>query len=100
MAGKCYSDFIDSGFMAKGLRMFKSLVVKNFRGFKDVKVDRLSRVTLFVGHNNIGKTAVLESLFLLLGGQNPQLTMTINVFRGIDAFVPDPNDLWGWLFRD
>lgn len=41
-----------------------SLRIQNFRRFKDLTIDRLGRVNLIVGKNNVGKTALLESIWL------------------------------------
>ncbi len=62
--------------------MFRSVHVKNFRVITDLKIDGLSRVNLFVGHNACGKTTVLESLFFLIGATNPKLPLSVNTFRG------------------
>ncbi|MHC4741789.1 MAG: AAA family ATPase [Planctomycetota bacterium] len=41
--------------------MISSLEITSFRGFKALSVDDLSRVNLFVGKNNSGKTTILEA---------------------------------------
>jgi len=41
-----------------------SLRIQNFRTFKDLTIDRLGRVNLIVGKNNVGKTALLEALWV------------------------------------
>lgn len=41
-----------------------SLQIQNFRTFKDLTIDRLGRVNLIVGKNNVGKTALLEALWI------------------------------------
>ena len=41
-----------------------SLRIQNFRTFKDLTIDRLGRVNLIVGKNNVGKTALLEALWI------------------------------------
>lgn len=41
-----------------------SLEIRNFRAFHDLKIDRLGRINLFVGKNNVGKTSLLEALQL------------------------------------
>ena len=78
--------------------MFKSVSIKRFRGFKDFRTESFDRFNLFLGRNNAGKTALLESIFLLLGPTNPRLPLTLSAFRGIEQFRIDPEDLWGWLF--
>ena len=41
-----------------------SLEIKNFRAFKHLRIEKLGRVNLFVGKNNVGKTSVLEALWI------------------------------------
>lgn len=42
----------------------KSLLIRNFRLFKELKINRLGRVNLVVGKNNSGKTCLLEALMV------------------------------------
>lgn len=65
--------------------MYKSFEVRNFRCFRRLKVAGLTRVNLIAGVNNIGKTALLEALFIHCGAYNPSLTLRLNAFRGIDV---------------
>jgi predicted ATPase len=44
--------------------MLNSLYIKNFRLFKELKIEHLGQVNLFVGKNNSGKTCLLEALYL------------------------------------
>lgn len=48
--------------------MYKSLHIQNFRGFRNLEIPDLAPVTLITGPNNVGKTAVLEALFLHSSG--------------------------------
>ena len=43
----------------------KNFSVKQFRGIRDLNVDKLGDVNLIVGDNNSGKTSVLEAIMLL-----------------------------------
>lgn len=77
--------------------MLKSLEIRNFRGFKNLTIEKLQRVNLITGRNNTGKTALLEAVYWLMGGeqQAPQ------GFPG--ALRPtSPQDqvenFWRWLF--
>ena len=78
--------------------MFSSLSLDRFRGFQKLRVEPLDRINLFLGKNNVGKTALLEAVFLLVGPTNPELPLSISGFRGIEQARHDPEDLWGWLF--
>ncbi len=44
--------------------LLPSLEVTNFRAFRHLRIERLARVNLIVGKNNVGKTSVLEALWL------------------------------------
>ena len=48
----------------------KKLEITNFRGLRDVSLDNLGLVNVLVGGNNVGKTTVLEAVFLLTGNGN------------------------------
>jgi len=65
--------------------MYKSFEVRNFRCFKHLVISHLERINLIAGKNNVGKTALLEALFIHCGAYNPELTMRINTFRGIET---------------
>lgn len=41
-----------------------SLHIVNYRAFRDLHITHLGRVNLFVGRNNIGKTSLLEAIWL------------------------------------
>jgi hypothetical protein len=50
-----------------------SFEVKGFRAFKDLRIERLGRVNLIVGKNNVGKTSLLEAIQLYASQGNPAL---------------------------
>lgn len=80
--------------------MLRSLNVKNFRLFDDLNISRFDQINLIAGKNNVGKTALLETIFLLLGAGNSSLAFRINLLRGIKSVLLDPNEIWGWLFNN
>lgn len=61
--------------------MIEKVEIKNFRGIHHGRIDGLSRVNLFFGKNNCGKSSLLEALFLVCGQSNPLLPETINAMR-------------------
>jgi len=71
--------------------MLKSLRIRNYRGFEDLTIERLGRINLITGRNNVGKTSLLESLYLLSGGANPQSIIDANVVRGSVAISGSPD---------
>ena len=79
--------------------MLKSLHIKNFRGFRDLKIDSLKRVNLITGQNNTGKTGVLEALVLLLGDPDSnQRQLLPNLFRAAGGDYKE--SFWKWLFNN
>lgn len=88
--------------------MLKRLEIRNFRVFKALKIDRLSRMNLIAGRNNAGKTSLLEAIFLLAGAGNTQMAINAHVIRGLDPSAdgktawqqPVDETFWKQLFSD
>lgn len=80
--------------------MYTRFEVLNFRGFDHLVIEPLARVNLLAGKNNVGKTALLEALFLHIGAHNPELPLRVNALRGIERFPVQPDEVWGWFFYD
>ena len=76
--------------------------IKNFRCFKDFSMDSFERINLIGGKNNVGKTTLLEALFLLLGMTNSSNILRINAWRGVETYDGDSasirETLWNHLF--
>src|SRR3989442_15338002 len=47
-----------------GTLILNSLEIRNFRAFRDLKIEHLGRVNLLVGKNNVGKTSLIEAIQL------------------------------------
>jgi AAA15 family ATPase/GTPase len=60
---------------------FKNIEIKNFRGIEHLMIDDFSRVNVFLGQNNSGKSSVLEAILLLAGMSNPDLPLSLNKAR-------------------
>lgn len=80
--------------------MFTKFTIKNFRCFENLTFEKISRLNLIGGMNNVGKTSLLEALFLILGANIPDLSLRLNMFRGIEQFSNDYETMWGWLFNN
>lgn len=57
--------------------LLKNLEIRSFRGFRHLKIERLGRVNLIVGKNNVGKTALLEALRLYGSRGSPNVIWEI-----------------------
>ena len=79
--------------------MYHSFTIKNFRCFRDLTLEPLERVNLITGKNNVGKTALLEALWLHVGVNTPDLPLRLNMLRSGQT-IADVVEVWGWLFFD
>ena len=70
--------------------MITELIISNFRHIKRLTVAPLGRVTLIGGRNGVGKTALLEALWLFSGSNRPGLAMAVDKFRGVSEML-EPN---------
>lgn len=66
--------------------MIKKFSIRNFKCFRQITIKSWERINLIAGDNNVGKTALLEALWLHEGAHNAQLAFNVQRFRGIDAF--------------
>jgi AAA15 family ATPase/GTPase len=81
--------------------MLNSLHIKNFRGFRDLKIEPLKRVNLLTGQNNTGKTGVLEALTLLLDEPDPNGKFSNNLPNLFRIAGGEWNEnFWKWLFNN
>jgi len=78
--------------------MLQSFTVRNFRTFRDLTVEPLKRVNLIAGKNNVGKTALLEALYLASGPNVPELTVQIAQLRRLDVRTSSGEEVWSGLF--
>jgi hypothetical protein len=76
--------------------MIEELVLENFRGFRSLVLKGLKPVNLIVGHNNTGKTSLLEGI--LLACQPSRGSELPGMFRSVQG----NKDLryFPWLIRD
>lgn len=72
----------------------KELTIENFRVFEHIEIQDLGRINLIVGKNNTGKTAVLESIFVLSSGY---IGSIFSPFRANP--IPIPQDYFKSLFH-
>ena len=64
---------------------FRDITIKNFRGIDDLEIKDFASINIFVGKNNVGKTSILEAIFLLSGMSNLPLALQINGRRGVQT---------------
>jgi AAA15 family ATPase/GTPase len=78
--------------------MLNEVWIRNFKGFEKLTIPELGRITLIGGRNNIGKTALLESLFLFLDRYHADMILRQYKWRGIEGILSDPNIMWAPIF--
>jgi AAA15 family ATPase/GTPase len=78
--------------------MYRSFTVRNFRGFEELAIDSFERINLLAGKNNVGKTALLEAIWIHHDANNPDLGLRVDSFRGLDV-VDSENFMSNLFFR-
>ena len=82
--------------------MLEQLHIRNFRGFKDLRIERLHRINLIAGRNDTGKSTLLEAIFLLGCAADPRLALNNHVMRSDGVHVAGPasvaETIWKPLF--
>jgi hypothetical protein len=78
--------------------MITKLNVTGFKGFEQLELSKISRVTLIGGKNNVGKTALLEALFMFFDRLNPQMILRQSAWRGVSMLPLDADTMWTPIF--
>lgn len=80
--------------------MLEKITLENYKNFNKLELNELKRVNFIAGRNNIGKTSVLESIFLFYDRGAPDVFFKLMALRGIPAFELTPNNLWVPYFNN
>ena len=80
--------------------MITGLKIKGFKGFKHLSIPKLTRITLLGGKNNVGKTSLLEAVFLFFDRINPQMITNQFARRGVSVLPLEPDTVWAPIFHD
>ncbi len=78
--------------------MINSLSVKNFKGIQSLELSELAPITLLGGMNNVGKSSVLDALFLLYTATFSDLFSRQYVLREMNAIDFDNERAWSNFF--
>ncbi len=77
--------------------MITNLNIENFRGIQKLSIKEMRRLVLLSGNNNVGKSSVLEAVFLMMDHLSPDSFSRMNGFRGLN--IPTNGvSLWEPLF--
>lgn len=80
--------------------MLQDLRIRGFKGFRDLQLTDLSRVTLVGGKNNVGKTSLLEAIFLFYDTTDPGMLFRHLGWRGLSISLTDEESLFAPIFSD
>lgn len=61
--------------------MYRDIKIRNFRSIKHADLEGFKRVNLLFGRNNVGKSSLLEAIFISSGQSNPVLPDSVNNLR-------------------
>ena len=65
--------------------MIKKIHIQNYKLFKSLSLEDLSKILLIGGKNNSGKTSVLEAVYFPLDCLNPGMFFRLLAWRGINS---------------
>lgn len=71
---------------------FEEINIAQYRKLHDVKINHLSRINIFAGGNNLGKTSILEAFYLLSQLNDLNALFGIEKYRG--KFYTDFQSKW------
>jgi len=80
--------------------MITEVLIRNFKCFKQLTLPDFGQLTLIAGRNNVGKTALLEALFLFFDRRQPAMILRQFAWRGIDKVSLEPEAMWAPIFYD
>lgn len=81
--------------------MLRSISIKNFRCFDELRIEPLSRINLITGMNSTGKTSLLEALMVLLLHPDPGACHSLPREFRTEVSGANPQDVfWSWLFLE
>lgn len=78
--------------------MIRKVSIENFRGFESIDIPDMSRISLISGRNNVGKSSILEALFLMMDHTSNDSFAKISGFRG--SVLGGAASLWSPLFYE
>ncbi len=80
--------------------MITRLRIQNYKSLEDVELKDLKPVVLVSSENNIGKTNLLEALFLFYSREDPTRTIRHWGFRGLPGVPNDTQAFLGAIFHN
>lgn len=88
--------------VATGFLMIRNICIRNFRCYKQLDLEVTKRLNVVVGDNGMGKTTLLEAIFLTLA-TSTEVALRFRQVRGLEGLLQGSQHriedaLWGDLF--
>ncbi|MER2514473.1 MAG: ATP-binding protein [Nitrosomonas ureae] len=80
--------------------MFNAIKISGYKGIADLEIFKIPRILLIGGKNNVGKSSVLEAIFMTLDRMNPDLLSRHLSFRGVAGVPLTPDSWWRPIFSN
>lgn len=74
--------------------MISNIHIHHFRGIKEAVFENLGQFNLFLGHNNCGKSTVLDALLLFISHDHPEALVSIQNIRQLSIKKSDDVKLY------
>lgn len=79
--------------------MIEGIELHNFKGFRKLKLDNLAGITLLGGENSIGKTSILEAVFMFFDRGSPEMVFRHFGWRGISKTYLSADQIFSPIFH-
>ncbi len=84
--------------------MYERISIQNFRGLKELTIERLAPINILIGNNGSGKSTVLEAMWLHADPLESELVNRVDAFRGLPLWrileIGRADFPWKHLFYD
>jgi predicted ATPase len=80
--------------------MIQRLRLKGFKAFELIELQHLAQITLIGGENSVGKSSILEAIFLFFDRRNPEMILRQFGWRGLNRVFLAADQLFSPIFHD
>jgi hypothetical protein len=80
--------------------MLRAFSIQNFKCFGSLDLTDLTKVVIVGGKNNVGKTALLEAMFMFHDRRNPELTVRHYAARGVSKVQMSYEGVFAPIFHN
>src|SRR5437016_2296028 len=80
--------------------MIEKVELTNFKGFKSLRVKNFSKITLLGGENSVGKSSILEAIFMFFDRGNPEFIVRQFAWRRLGRIHLSTEQMFAPVFND